>query len=453
MKANILGNNIWMYLGIAYTMLAIPYVVYSQMMTLSLLLVWLSYVVWMVARNKTGYSLVIIALALIIPKMVRETDVYIIGLRWPQVFLGLGIVAITLLENSYHKRNPVRHVPLICGLFLLLALVYCSNPTLRYFRGIVDAVIFIHCMFFISSQEKMKFENIFQGASLIFIITAVYAILHYFFNIGPYSALTDRSYEESLGYVFIKREGGLLCNSLIMTAICVLYHSLIIIRVLKEHKMAYIMEILCISVSVLTISRTAIFIIVLQFLILILYNRKDRLGMTIPIAAVLCIFFFVFLKDSGAVLDMASRMENVGSEHRESGYSTTLNIFLDYPFGVGKQGISRYMHEYNTGGIEEDLVTLDNFYLTQIAAYGIFVFISFIFYLLYFFKLPWMLKIKDSKNALLLVFYTWCLLGLSYDVESFEPVTVFCFGLTGLLFNCFKNEEKSLYEYSISNHH
>ena len=451
MKVNILGNNKWMFYGIIYTMLAVPFGVYSQMTTLALLFIWIAYVVWMFISKKTGYSLVIVALALTMPKMIRETDVYIIGLRWPQVFLGLCIVAVAFLCINKKKSNPVHNVVLVCGLFILLYLLYCSNPTFRYFRGLVDAVIFIHCMFYISSQDKMDFEDVFKGASLIFVFTAIYAIAHYFFNIGPYSALTDRSYLESIGYVFIKREGGLFCNSLVLSAICVIYHSLILARFLKTHKMAYVMELLCITTAILTISRTAIVILAVQFLLYLFFNRTVRLGTTIVLAMVLSVFYLTVLKDSGAVTDLNDRME-MTSEHRESGYSTTWRIISDHPLGVGKQKVAFYMHEYNTGGIEEDLVTLDNFYLTQIASYGLLSFISFAFYLLYFFSVPRYLKNKDNRKVLLLLIVTWCLLGFSYDVESFEPVTVSCFGFIGLLFVSFKNEEKIENVVSIDNH-
>lgn len=452
MKANLLGNNRWMFLGIAYSMLAIPFGVHSQPITLALLFVWLAFVVGMAVNNKTGYSLVIIALAMTMPEMTRETDVYIIGLRWPQVFLGLSIVAVAFLCINKKKSNPVHNVVLVCGLFILLYLLYCSNPTFRYFRGLVDAVIFIHVMFYISFHDKMKFEDIFQGVSLIFIFTAIYAITHYFFDVGPYSALTDRSYAESLGYVFIKREGGLFCNSLVMSASCGLYHSLILIRLLKINKMAYLMELLCVTVAFLTISRTVIFVLVVQFIVYMFLNRTIRLRTTIGMVVVLGIFYFMVSKDSGALQDWDERME-VTSEHRESSYSTTLNIFTEHPLGVGKQKVSKYIHEFNSGGIEEDLVTLDNFYLTQIASYGLLSIMSFVFYMLYFFKIPRLLKSRDNKKVFLLVILTWCLLGFSYDVESFVPVSVFCFGLLGLLYSTFKNEEQSLYAVCINNYH
>ena len=440
MIGDIFKQNKWMYLGIVYTMFAVPFVVYNQMITLAVLIVWLVFVLWMAAKNKQGVSLVIMALAMTLPEMSKETDVYIIGLRWPQVFLGLSIVAISLIDISYKRRNPVHSATIVCLCFAILYVLYCSRPTVRYFRGLVDAVIFIHCMFYVSFQEKLKFEAIFKGVSLIFIITSIYAISHYFFNIGPYSALVDRSYAESLGYVFVRREGGLFCNSLVMSAICALYHSLILARMLKTKKMAYEMELLCITVAILTISRTAIVILAAQFLFLLFFRRTLRLGTTIAIATVLGIFYFWVLSDTGAIQDLSNRME-LTSEHRESGYSTTLEIFSSHPLGVGKQRVSKFMHQYNTGGIEEDLITLDNFYLTQIASYGILCFISFFFYMIYFYKCPRLLRKTDSRNALYLIIFTWCLTGLSFDVESFDPVTVLCFGLLGLLFKNFRIEE------------
>lgn len=445
-------QNIWMFVGIIYTMLAIPYGTYNQLLTLSLLTVLLVYILFMATMNKSGYSIVIVALCLTIPKMIRKTDVYIIGNKWLPVFLGLSIAVVTFMYIAKKKKYPFNGVFLACIAYTLIALLYCTNFTGKYIRGIFYIIIFIHCMFYICYHDKIKLEVMFQGFSLVFIFTSFYALMHYFLNTGPYIALIDRSYAESLGYVFIRRAQGLQCSSLVLSAICMLFHSLILARFLKTRKMAVAMELLCIFVSILTVSRTVLAVMAVQFVLLLYFNRKLRIRTVVIFASVIGLFYYYVLSDTVAMQDLYNRMEN-RSVHRESGYSTTWEIFSLHPFGVGKQRVARYMHEYNTGGIEEELVTLDNFYLTQIASYGILSFVSFYFYMFYFFKIPRQLKIRENRQALLLIIITWCLLGLSFDVESFEPVTVSCFAMLGILFRKFQLEERKHHELSFDNHH
>lgn len=444
-------QNGWMLVGIIYTMLTIPYGAYNQLITISLLVVLLAYILYMAQKNIPGYSIVMVALCMTIPKFTGASDVYIVGHRWLSVFLGLSIVAVTFMDIAKKKKSPFRGVSLVCIAYILIALLYCTNFTGKYLRGIFYIILYIHCIFYICYHDKIKLEAMFQGFSLIFIFISFYALMHYFLNTGPYIALIDRSYAESLGYVFIRRAQGLQCNSLVLSAVCMIYHSLILLRFLKTRKMAVAMELLCVFVSVLTVSRTIFVVMAVQFVLLLYFNQKLRIGSVIILTSIIGLFYIFVLSETVAMQDLFHRMET-GSDHRESGYSTTWEIFSSHPLGVGKQRVARYMHKYNTGGIEEELVTLDNFYLTQIASYGIFSFVSFYFYMFYFFKIPRRLKHSKNRQALLLIIITWCLLGLSFDVESFEPVTVSCFCMLGILFKIFQLEDRNHYELSINNH-
>lgn len=432
--------------GILFAMLVIPQCVRVELATVAALVLLLLYILRLRAKGVSGYTFIICAMWLIVPESVTNVHgTFLIGIRWLGYFTKFVMFIILLLDYKDNKKVPFNIVPL-CIVYVLLYIIYMANPTMNYFWGIVNAIFYVHVAFYIFYNDKTEFESTGMYISVLFIITSLYAIIQYFFKICPYQPLYDVTASEALGYIHLSRAVGLLGNSLLLSGLCMVYNAIILARYMKTGSLNVVMTCLCMFVSLITISRTCVVIVALQWIYVFFSRKKRRLsGVVTIICASLLLIFVVNKVAMDSISSLSERFET-RSYHRESGYSTTINIFLDNPLGVGKQRVAKYMKEFSTGGIEEDLVTLDNFYLTHIASYGILSFIPFLFYLFYFVKCPKRLSDKTDKHFIKITALTWCLLGLSYDVEHFAAPTVFTILAIAKYYSSLKEETQWTYQ-------
>jgi hypothetical protein len=94
---------------------------------------------------------------------------------------------------------------------------------------------------------------------------------------------------------------------------------------------------------------------------------------------------------------------------------------------------------YTNAGFSSDFTTVDNLFLTQIAAYGIFSAIPCLFY---FYYLLWAFskrsKYKELSNCLIILYAPLALQAFSFDWESSSCICLILFGFTGYLLSHYR---------------
>ena len=226
----------------------------------------------------------------------------------------------------------------------------------------------------------MRTSSVFKYFDVIFICTGIYGILESFCGICPY--------EYDLNFA-VFRASGLLGHPLVLALVTLLYQVMLYVRYIYTKNFNFLLYFFSILVAMITVSRTVYIVyavLLLYFLIVTkFFVRFKRIVALIAAAALIGVGVIYFFPDlyEGIVY----RFVNGEAYHREAAFATVEKLFRDKPFGVGIWQIDNVIatQGYATWGFIVGFGTLDNFFLTQIAAYGYFSIVAFYFYFQYYF--------------------------------------------------------------------
>ena len=315
----------------------------------------------------------------------------------------------------YKGKNGIKGIASIMMLFLgeFYSLITGNN---QEFLSVLYAVIYLSMMHFISSKDNMRTSSVFKYFDVIFICTGIYGILESFCGICPY--------EYDLNFA-VFRASGLLGHPLVLAIITLLYQVMLYVRYIYTKNFNFLLYLFSILVAMITVSRTVYIVyavLLLYFLIVTKYFvRFKRIVALIAAAALIgagVIYFFPDLYEG-----IVYRFVNGEAYHREAAFATVEKLFRDKPFGVGIWQIDNVIatQGYATWGFIVGFGTLDNFFLTQIAAYGYFSIVAFYFYFQYYFHF---LKNLRALKLLCFIFLIWVSISFSFDLESYPAVLI-----------------------------
>lgn len=315
----------------------------------------------------------------------------------------------------YKGKNAIKGIASIMMLFLgeFYSLITGNNQEFSY---ILYAVIYLSMMHFISSKDNMRTSSVFKYFDVMFICTGIYGILESFCGICPY--------EYDLNFA-VFRASGLLGHPLVLAIVTLLYQVMLYVRYIYTKNFKFLLYLFSILVAMITVSRTVYIVyavLLLYFLIVTKYFvRFKRIVALIAAAALIgagVIYFFPDLYEG-----IVYRFVNGEAYHREAAFATVEKLIRDKPFGVGKWQIDNVIatQGYATWGFIVGFGTLDNFFLTQIAAYGYFSIVAFYFYFQYYFHF---LKNLQALKLLCFLFLIWVSISFSFDLESYPAVLI-----------------------------
>lgn len=315
----------------------------------------------------------------------------------------------------YKGKNGIKGIASIMMLFLgeFYSLITGNN---QEFLSVLYAVIYLSMMHFISSKDNMRTSSVFKYFDVIFICTGIYGILESFCGICPY--------EYDLNFA-VFRASGLLGHPLVLAIVTLLYQVMLYVRYIYTKNFNFLLYFFSILVAMITVSRTVYIVyavLLLYFLIVTKYFvRFKRIVALIAAAALIgagVIYFFPDLYEG-----IVYRFVNGEAYHREAAFATVEKLFRDKPFGVGIWQIDNVIatQGYATWGFIVGFGTLDNFFLTQIAAYGYFSIVAFYFYFQYYFHF---LKNLQALKLLCFLFLIWFSISFSFDLESYPAVLI-----------------------------
>lgn len=391
----------------------IPYTLTSKYL-IPILLVY-SYVILrqaFVARK--NYTPLIIALSLTSPGFLDDMGG---NAKFLLYFIRFLILAIWCYDYIILYRGKLGIKGIAPIIMLLLGEFYSLiTGNDQEFSYIVYAVIYLSMVNYISSKDRMEVNSVYIYFNAIFLCTGVYGILESFWGICPYKYNLEFS---------VFRASGLLGHPLVLAIITLLYQVFLYVRYIYTKKFNFFLYIFSIIVAMVTVSRTVYIVyavLLLYFLFITNFFKSLKKIVSLLTVALLIIYgiiyFFPDLSEG-----IIYRFVNGEAYHREAAFATVEKLIRDKPFGVGKWQIDNVIatQGYATWGFIVGFGTLDNFFLTQIAAYGYFSIVAFYFYFQYYF---YFLKNLQALKLLCFLFLIWVSISFSFDLESYPAVLI-----------------------------
>lgn len=426
-------------IGIIVSMILLPITtMYGPSKSLPVWIGIFLYIIWMVVKRKPGYSVILIAIAMCQLSVTSEDFDIDISVKYVRFFYyTLFIIPIAILSLSFVKKDktPFKTPFLLSAIFLILGLLYNIN-----ILSVIYVIVTTHVAFFVGYNDKLDFHRFFLLISIVLIITAVYAALEFHFRICPY----NEYYSTSQGYVLaiLKRAQGLLGNPLILLMFATFYLATLCAYAVENKRIVAIPLLVCIYLSLIVVSRTAVVSLLFFFLLYNFYS-KSSLKLKIPLLIIVGIAFFgAFYFLTETVGDLLYRLQYSDLMHRQSGFTIVSNILRDNFFGVGFENYAASLRKYATSGFNTDVNSLDNFFLTQIAHYGFLGLIVLLFYLYYFLVYFRSRRMRKQSKELLFLFAAFTITGFSFDFEGYNNGCLFVYIMIGsALGRCYNRSE------------
>lgn len=386
------------------------------------------YYVWLLSKSAKGASFVIISLALCIPQVA--------GLKEAGLFNGITLsLRLCILYGVLYYSRSSFSIPnigafVLGGIMILLDVVYGTKNWFLW----INTIIYTHLFFLVCLHDKIHLETLYKLSSLLVIIYGFYAILQFHLGIVPYLPIyisANPLYTTSVHAV------GLSGHYIILSVVLLLYNSILLICANKDRNIKIFLMLFVLYVGLISASRTFMVGIVVEYIIFVILNPniiKSKVVLYVVFSFLLAILGVLII--GGNYIDYALSRFSDSTAHREAAFPTVMKIFSNFTFGVGPDNINKYVGLYAAEGIIDGFGTLDNFFLTEIASYGILAFVPIWYYLYYYIMSIFMTRKRPVFfRYMCYLFLPWCAVGFSFDVEAYTQLNVITFGLIGYLYN------------------
>jgi oligosaccharide repeat unit polymerase len=390
---------------------------------------------------KKSISILVLGISFTIPYNTNNSDIAAVYIWWP-VNIIRGLILFWLVVKLFNKRqkNKVLSLEIVFTFIaiLLITLFYSiNNGDFSDVINWLNTFIYFYLFFYLVYNENNTINYYFKLFDVIFICTVVYVILEFIFKISPYQILYVSGSIGEVDY-YEERARGLLGHPLLLSSFIVIYQTTLYLRLILFNKFKYILFLLTVVVGILTNSRTTIlvmvFFVIYYFFINKIYKSPKKLMLLFFTLIMGCLAIFSTMESF--VEKNIERFHENAAGHRMAGYQTTFQYFSDHNFGTGYTNLFTNIKRggYAAKGLIENFGTFDNFFLTQIAAYGIFSILIFYFYFYFVLKAYRYRKIeKKIYHCFLLLFFCWVLVGLSFNLEANLCILLFFSTLYAIL--------------------
>lgn len=431
------------YLFVVLTMALLPWAAMNN--AIPLLIVLILFIVLLEINMVKGVSFVIMSMALCLPFIVRMDDstkaFFASHFSWLNRALYVSIFLVLMILKQRVAKNKTKPDKIFKS-FLFISVLVLLNSTRFGFDGIVSWLFKIICMpifFWICYQGKEDWKDLFRMFTVFFIGMTIYEFFDFFLKAGPYMPLRSGTYD----FLELYRAGSLLGNSLTLTGFLLGYHSFLLINYHLKGKLSPWLVMLSIITILMTGSRTAALVLMAEWLLFVVYlshgSRERTRNISILFIVSIIVYVLIWISFRDYIEAFFERFAE-GSEHRESGYYTTLNIFKAHPLGVGTEGTEDAFDSYAAEGWSGGMKTVDNTYLTFLITDGILCFIPFIFYFIIPFNAFFRSKRYRQYRIVIMFFIPYILCGMTFNVNAFIQLNILYFGLAGHLYRIINKE-------------
>lgn len=429
-------------IGIILSLVLIPFSLKTNIIFTSVVLY--LYYMWMLLTGKRGFSLVLISISLTIPSVVDINSAYVTNqLAW--IFRNLLLSVISTIVFIIYKKQSLKDFSFIWKpaiIYILLNFLYFIGTSCSFQTSFVN-IIYITFLFIICKIDKLDIYALIPLLNLIFILVFLYAVFQFGFSWCPYNWIYNlRNFYDLESLSTTMRAVGIQGNSLVLSAITLFYQSFIYVCLLQGFKINKVLFILSFIVLILTGSRTAFIGLLLLYIVYLVYsgvfNTFSKIMRNVLFLFLICAIIYIFFRDN--ISYIYDRIQNEGSSHRFAAYICVWNLFIDNVTGVGIDNVEIELINYATYNFIKGF-TVDNFYLRQIAAYGILSLPVFYIYYLYFFQAYKSKKRFPIKyKSILFLTITWSLIGFSFNLECYVTLLFVFYGISGHIFRIFSKK-------------
>ncbi|MCK8493756.1 O-antigen ligase family protein [Spirosoma sp. RP8] len=412
-------------------------------------------IVCLALYNKSGWSILILALSFTFPYSgyLSEEDTHLLS---EAMWLPFNVVRASILfvfickfirqNNNTFPKYSIKTF----GSFLGLSVFYfIYNKESKEVADVLSWFTYTYLAYYVAHEEKISLKQFFFFIDIIFYCTAFYVVQEFIFHSSPYEVIYNK-------YIYIEkiRAKGLLGHPLILSVFLCYYQVCLYGKMILFKQKPYLTFLLLIIIGLMTASRTTIILFIVVFIVYIIVEIKNNrhskvisIGFTLIGAIIIIICFF-----STYIDNTFQRIYNAGADQRIGAYDVIWQIFIKNPLGVGLTGLKMEIESGNYRFSElfsKELMVIDNMYLSALGHYGIFSFLIIILYICPLIHFRYYVKDTNSKNLfslMIMLYVIWFLLNFSFDTNVYVPINLFLF-----TFISFLGKEMKMYVLNKSN--
>lgn len=423
-------NIIFAIIGIVFSMLALPITTVLDK-SLPVWIILSVYIIWMVLSGKRGYSFILLAVCSCRLSVTSDDfDLELISSLFRYYFYFIVLIPAAIIAILYLKRqrrNKFQLPIVLIIVFFTIEFIYGQQLPV-----IISTFVSTCIAFSLGYSDHLDFKQTFILYSIIIIITILYAGIEFHLGIGPYSVI----YLSTAGYYQgfeTHRAVGLTGNPLLLLSYGIIYQALICNYALVKSKYPILPQLLCIYLFIIVVSRTAV-LAFFVFLIFYFFLSSQKFSPKILGAFIILIIGTIwigntYLSDSFEYLFY--RLSNSETMHRVSSVGTVWNILKSNLFGIGFENYADELQKYAALGKEANVNTLDNFYMTQLAHFGIFGMIIIYYYMYYIIQFLRLKFKKENRKEFSLLFIAFFIISICFDFDAYFNIVFVLYSLVG----------------------
>ena len=367
-----------------------------------------------------------------------ESDLFdksIYGNRLTHIYRYImgSTIAIAAYKFFIEKKRYNSSLIYMWIIYFTICMFYAAFANDSLSKNIIGATLSIYLFFFVCYTDEVSSTNLSRIINTMALVTIAYAILQHIFDICPYNWLYERVNDPL--WADNLRARGILGNSLILTGSLLFFQASQYIQFFRTRKISIVLLILNMIAVLFTGSRTAIIVSLFMFGYYFMTAKLYKSAKAIIIVSITILSFTLFtINYLGDFLDLIiTRFIEGEANHRLAAFGSVANLVSDNIFGVGSANVLTEIRRYATTNLLRDF-TLDNFFLKEIAAFGIFSILVFAFYFLFVYEAY---KLRNANNwiwkSICLLFIIWSLIGFSFDASYYRPTVMTYYGLAAYL--------------------
>ena len=339
-------------------------------------------------------------------------------------------------ESCFPQKKRVLN--LLATVIAVGVIATLITADMNEFKKVIIIIGCTYSFLFICYQDKkISLKDVFFYIDVLFAVSFIYGVLDYFFRLSPYQFISNATFSE----MWINRAKGILGHPLYLSALVLFFQSTIFIRYLLYKRFTYFQEFICIIMALIVVSRTTVIVMLLEYILFIIINKgyKNIKFIVFNIMGLTIIsLFFIYFADS-ILIDIMLRF-NEGVGNRDGAWEPVMSLFVKNPIGVGYSNIMSSLSRgyYVDSEFNADFSTVDNLFLSQLAAYGVFGFFKIAYYF-YFLYDAYKLRKKSPQffKIIVLLYFPILLESFSFDWDGSIFLCLLVYGLIGYIYRFF----------------
>ena len=406
-----------------------PYVFYSNPVLYILIAMVLLFLINY--NNKVVFLLIPLCFFLFPPffTLSEDSDSSFIGNSFIYATRMFSIPIIYGFYKYCYQKKTMYQLPLFNILVYALMCLgyYVLNRNINDIYNCLYFIIFYILFYAFVREINISFKQICICLDIIFWVLAVFAILEFFFRYTPYDFIYYTFDNFQIEDVVLLRTKSLCGHPLIMVGFLSFYQISLYARYMIYGNLQYVIILtsVFVLVSIISLSRTIIYIDLIVFLLFLFQNKKSLFnGKLLRMIIILLVIVSFVINYNWNVIEMIDERFSSSSlsyTNRFAAYEVSQIIFDHYPFGCGESLKSIMISLRYLFPTSFEILVLDNSFLEIICHYGIFCFVYVLLIVSPFKNIYRLLEHNSlSRKSFYLLVAIIILLSFSYTILTYR---------------------------------